>query len=292
MTFRAAIALIALAVPVFSQRGGAGAGPIGSHGSAGHAGFPRSPGFSSARVFSSPAPRGFPSSAPRGFSSPGFSNPRSFASPAPRGFSSPAPRVLYGAPGVTGIRRDGPSSGPIFRAPYNGNRTSGRDGTGRNPAGGGRSHNGDRRGRHFDNRFRYIYPGWPGYSYPYLLDPGFYNWGDSDSSYDQSDAASPYAAPDQDEGYSAPDQPPAAGTAPSVTVAASAPPAPEQPLTIIFKDGRAPVKVQNYMMTASALTDLDAQHYEQIPLNQIDMGATRRVNGAAGVDFQIPDNAR
>jgi hypothetical protein len=62
----------------------------------------------------------------------------------------------------------------------------------------------------------------------------------------------------------------------------------EQPLTVIFKTGRAPVKMQNYMMTAKVLTDLDSQHYEQIPLDQIDFAATQRVNGSTGVGFQIP----
>jgi hypothetical protein len=115
----------------------------------------------------------------------------------------------------------------------------------------------------------------------------------------------PYAYPDNGEGggYGSPDvgeqqgyagQLPAwnseyarAGAAP-----AFAPSLPELPLTVIFKGGRSPAKIQNYMMTARMLIDLDSQHYEQIPLDQIDAAATERVNSAAGVVFQIPGASR
>ena len=50
--------------------------------------------------------------------------------------------------------------------------------------------------------------------------------------------------------------------------------------------------MQNYMMTPTVLTDLDAQHYEQIPLDQVDEAATRQVNSAAGVYFRVPGAAR
>ena len=46
------------------------------------------------------------------------------------------------------------------------------------------------------------------------------------------------------------------------------------------------------MMTAKVLTDLDAQHYEQIPLDQVDRVATQWANSAVGVDFKIPGAAR
>jgi hypothetical protein len=45
-------------------------------------------------------------------------------------------------------------------------------------------------------------------------------------------------------------------------------------------------------MTAKVLTDLDSEHFEQIPLDQIDLAATRRFNTFAGVDFQIPAPSR
>ena len=73
---------------------------------------------------------------------------------------------------------------------------------------------------------------------------------------------------------------------------APAPPQEQQPLTVIFKDGRAPVKVRNYMMTSKVLTDLDPQQYERIPLDQVDVAATQWANNAAGVNFQIPSAGR
>jgi hypothetical protein len=46
--------------------------------------------------------------------------------------------------------------------------------------------------------------------------------------------------------------------------------------------------MQNYMITAKILTDLDSRHYEQIPIDQIDVAATQQANRAAGVGFEIP----
>ena len=66
----------------------------------------------------------------------------------------------------------------------------------------------------------------------------------------------------------------------------------EQSLTVIFKSGRAPIEVENYLMTAKVLTDLDSEHYEQIPLDQIDLAATQNFNKAAGVEFQVPGASR
>jgi hypothetical protein len=151
----------------------------------------------------------------------------------------------------------------------------------------------DARSRSFANWYAGYYSPWLGY--PYLIDPGFYDWGDSDdSAYDQGNAA-PYP----DYGYGAPDEPPQEGDegelppwnpqAAQMAMAASPTPAPEPPLTVIFKGGRAPVKMQNYIMSGRVLTDLDAGHYAQIPVDQIDVAETQRVNSAAGVDFQIPN---
>ena len=69
----------------------------------------------------------------------------------------------------------------------------------------------------------------------------------------------------------------------------SAAPAPQQALTVIFKDGRAPETIHNYMLTASTLTVLDAK-YQQIPVSQIDIAATEAANRADGVNFQVPRN--
>jgi hypothetical protein len=157
----------------------------------------------------------------------------------------------------------------------------------------------DRRRRSFENWYLYTYPNWLGYGYPYDLDPGFFNWGDNDDSgNDQSSAAPPEQAPYPDYGYGAPDESPQEGfygevPPPSGQVTGSAPVIPSgQPLTVIFKSGRAPVTMQDYMLTAETLTDLDSRHYEQIPIDEIDVAATQQANRAAGVGFEIPGAAR
>ena len=163
----------------------------------------------------------------------------------------------------------------------------------------------DARRRQFHNWYVNSYPYWPGY--PYLIDPnawnlGLYDWSDPDDSandssqpgnYDsalapgsyesaQNGPASPYLGPYPNSGYAAPAE-----------YAAAAPPlVSQQPLTVIFKSGRAPIRVRNYLMTPRVLTDLDSEHYEQIPLDQIDLAATQNFNKVAGVDFQVPVASR
>lgn len=149
------------------------------------------------------------------------------------------------------------------------------------------------RRRSFESWYVHSYPTWLGYGYPYVIDPGFYNWGDSDNAVDDpSAAAGNYLAPYPDYSYGAPGEiPPTSAqdwqrsaelpTLPS-------PPVPEQTLTVIFKGDRAPIRIRNYMITAKALTDLDSQHIEQISMDQIDVAATRWINGASGVGFEIP----
>jgi hypothetical protein len=174
-----------------------------------------------------------------------------------------------------GLSRAGASGGNRGRDPYNARRRS------------------------FERWYLYNYPTWAGYGYPYVVDPGFYDWGDFDNSEnDQSSATPEYPTSYPDYGYVAPGETPQGipREVPSwnsqwqqpAAAGATALPMGEQPLTVIFKTGRAPVKMQNYMMTAKVLTDLDSQHYEQIPLDQIDFAATQRVNGSTGVGFQIP----
>ncbi len=282
MKFGAAIALLAFAMPAFAQHGGARAGSFGTRGFAGRAGF---------------------------------------SSPGSGSFARPSPAFRYSASGNAGFRQMSPRAiGPQtfsgFRAPYSANRfAAGRSAydarfasvppsSARSPYFHGaaapyRSSDRDRfdaRRRQFQNWYVNTYPYWPGY--PYLYDPnaynlGLYDWSDSggsaagsylpgNSSDDQNGSAPLYLGPYPDQGYAAPGSP--AGAAP--------PAASEQPLTVIFRSGRAPIKVRNYLMTSSVLTDLDSDHYEQIPLSQIDLAATESINQAAGLDFQVPGPAR
>jgi hypothetical protein len=178
---------------------------------------------------------------------------------------------------------------------------------GRNP------HRGRYRGHEHDRRFR---GGWgsgygyaPGYVYPYAYvgDPGFYDWGETDYSENEQEANGP---PEQGPEYgNGPEQPypvpypqqqenpqtsstPAPATRQEYHFAASSPSAPSpltsKPLTVIFKGDRAPEKMQNYMVNSSSLTNLDSEHFEKIPLDQIDIAATQQANRSSGIDFQIP----
>ena len=64
-------------------------------------------------------------------------------------------------------------------------------------------------------------------------------------------------------------------------------PEPEEAVTLIFKDGRAPEQIHNYMLTRTMLYVRD-QHKRQIPVADLDLAATAKANRSAGVEFQIP----
>lgn len=58
------------------------------------------------------------------------------------------------------------------------------------------------------------------------------------------------------------------------------------PVTLVFNDGRPPALVYNYMLTPTTLYVLDGYRYA-VPLEQLDVVATDRVNRMAGVDFHL-----
>lgn len=157
--------------------------------------------------------------------------------------------------------------------------------------------------------YGYVYPGWPyyPYAYPYVIDPGFYDWSvPNDSGDGQAGAAANYAPYADyggtfDAGPQAPYYPPGAyaqqpyeqapmpsGARPGYPVTSSAAPVAEEPLTLIFKNGRASQTIRNYMMDSKTLTVMDAQHYERIPLDQIDVAATIQTNRLRGINFTVP----
>jgi hypothetical protein len=127
---------------------------------------------------------------------------------------------------------------------------------------------------------------------PWLFGPDDY---DSDNSYGYTappaDAA-PYA------GYGAqgygmgpelaqPFQPQPAARPAYIPSASNAPPSTESAVMLIFKDGRPPEQIHNYMVTSRMLTVLDSQ-VREIPLDEVDIAATESANRAAGIDFQVP----
>ncbi|HEV2323352.1 MAG TPA: hypothetical protein VGS10_05330 [Terracidiphilus sp.] len=136
-----------------------------------------------------------------------------------------------------------------------------------------------------------VYGYQPEYQYGDNTAPGNEDNGEASTEYDGQPSIQNYGQPGE--------QPPpwpgpgAFGTAPenqsstSGLSAAFAHPF-DGPLTVIFKDGRAPEKMQDYMLTPKLLTDLDTHHYEQIPLDQIDIPATAKANRDSGQNFQVP----
>ena len=144
--------------------------------------------------------------------------------------------------------------------------------------------------------FYSVVPGWigPGYlGYPY--DSGY-----DDSGYDDSATASAAPAYDmqpaeQDESEarnpyypSGPSYPPGPAY-PSGS--SNLPPQNEDAVTVAFKDGRPQEEIHNYALTRSTLYVLD-QHPRDIPVDEIDLQATEKVNRDAGVNFQLPGASR
>ncbi len=148
------------------------------------------------------------------------------------------------------------------------------------------------------------YGGWPGYGFfdPYLF--GYPDWYNDDNAgsngaYDQGMAyagdgggAEPSgwndggAAPEGSYGPGESGQELARGVrAPYVGGGADAP-EPAQAVTVIFKDGRS-ATIHNYLLTATTLTVLD-ERYHEIPLDEINLGATADANRAEGIEFRVP----
>ena len=197
----------------------------------------------------------------------GAVHPSPSFSAAPRSFRPPSGPVLASR---SGSPRHWPSAGP-GHWPDNG-----------------------RRGVGYRSPYFYgVYPGPFGYGFPSAF-------GASDAQ-DQDDATAPpqagYGAQPNDSGPNYDQYPPGpemAGNAPLVfrplyqgpgTLA----PVHAQPATtLIFKDGRTPVQVHNYALTASTLYALDGESRQEIPLSLLNVPATVEANRAAGVDFALP----
>jgi len=129
----------------------------------------------------------------------------------------------------------------------------------------------------------YGVPGWIG-DYPY----GYSDTSDSDDS-----QASANASPEGSDAQPPPEQyqPPALPPWQPDSVIPHPPsnPGTQEAVTLIFKDGRPPQQIHNYLLTRSALyvTEPDRRI---IPTSQLDLVATVKVNRDAGVDFRLPEN--
>lgn len=139
-------------------------------------------------------------------------------------------------------------------------------------------------------RWGYPYYGW---GYPYLW-PSIFNDSNNYDPQPSSNYAAPpaaYQAPAEDESSQEVRQPympePEISHRPQYGGGRSLPPSAEAPTTtIILKDGSSE-QIHNYMLTAKTLTVLD-QHRREIPVEQINLEATAKVNLQQGVEFSLP----
>jgi hypothetical protein len=64
-------------------------------------------------------------------------------------------------------------------------------------------------------------------------------------------------------------------------------PAPEVTTELVFRDQHV-LEVRNYAISGGTLWVLDDQTAKKIPLAQLDLDATIKMNDNRGVDFQVP----
>lgn len=62
-------------------------------------------------------------------------------------------------------------------------------------------------------------------------------------------------------------------------------------VTLIFKDGRPPEQIQNYIATRQTLTVINGNRHREIPIADLDIPATIKANRETGVGFQLPASA-
>ncbi|HEY4382557.1 MAG TPA: hypothetical protein VGN01_19580 [Acidobacteriaceae bacterium] len=230
-----------------------------------------------------------------GFASHGGGMASHGPAPTSRGFTS------HGAPpsrGFSSVGRMPAHASPQLR--YGVSREVGREAF-RRPA----DNDSHRRFGHsvvdrFPRPYRPIYGG--GFvTYSPFLDLGYPGYYADTPAYDSA-APSYSAAPEQPAAYPD-DQSPAPPTEEAQDAAPFAyrppyvHPLPEPNLgveaavTLIYKDGRPSEQIQNYMLTRSTLY-VQEQRLREIPVADLDLPATEKINKAAGVDFQLPGTLR
>ena len=167
---------------------------------------------------------------------------------------------------------------------------------------GGRDHD-----RDHDRRGRYR-PSYSSFYQPEIVyGGGYWPWWGSDysgysddSGYDDSAANQNYAGNGAEngagDGYDSPPPPEEQALArayrPSAELTHPSPaPEREEAVTLVFKDGRPSEQIHNYLLSRDTLSVLDKQRRD-IPVEQLDVAATEKVNREAGVDFHLPSAGR
>jgi hypothetical protein len=212
---------------------------------------------------------------------------------APASVTSPG----FGGQPINGPRASVTSLGPFGYAPgpdpwlFSRFRDDGgrRDGGRRD---GGRHREGDRRHHHhfvpYDAPLVYAYP------LPYAVDIGAADAeNNSESNADDQDANYQGGPTVFDRrGFGRDSYVPPVKNIPTPhsaerTEEATAAPEPLEPTTLVFKDGHK-LEVENYAIIGQTLFDMTPGHARKVPLADLDLEATRRVNDERGVTFALP----
>lgn len=159
------------------------------------------------------------------------------------------------------------------------------------------------RTRGFHGPWRFGYPGWYGYYDPYWYDP--YWWWDSSSDDDQngqyadgqyqdgqyqdyaqaSDYANEQSLEQQSDGENQ-QQDMYARSQPNEPLHSELT-APSPPTTLVFRDQHKQ-EIQNYAIIGHTLWNFADQRTQKIPLSDLDLPATQKVNEDRGVNFRLP----
>jgi hypothetical protein len=148
--------------------------------------------------------------------------------------------------------------------------------------------------RDFDGR-RGFYPYYPYASYyPYgdygYEDPFFYDTENEDQDSYASDQAPSYTAPPPEDSGLRSDVQALSGKIDRLQAdveARSRKPEQEPTTALVFRDQHVE-EVRNYAIAGGTLWVLNAQAAKKIPLTQLDLVATAKMNDDRGVDFQVP----
>jgi hypothetical protein len=147
----------------------------------------------------------------------------------------------------------------------------------------------------------------PGYYYPYGLGYPYYSWyadpldspsdyqdGDDQSDGQSADSSADYSGPYRDDSGLQSDVQALSGKVDRLQAdveARNRPRAELQPATaLVFRDQHVE-EVHNYAISGGTIWVFGEQAAKKIPLTQLDLDATVKMNDDRGVDFQVPEPA-
>ncbi|MFZ3214239.1 MAG: hypothetical protein WA188_22260 [Terriglobales bacterium] len=139
--------------------------------------------------------------------------------------------------------------------------------------------------------FRRGYYPWNGSYWPYYYGP-YYGW---DYPYDDNDTydanayqqSQPVTEPPPDDYYYGNRSFNEARSSPRQAQGPPAPAEEQEPTVLVFRDGHKQ-EVKNYAIVGQMLWDFSAKGTRKIPLADLDLDTTRKLNDERGVEFVLP----